>query len=181
MARLDELIEELSEQGRQDDADELEKLRGSSLRKQATRATELEAEVQKLQSQLAERDAAPARETALREYGVDLENLSKAEKAIVGGLKGELTAEAIAKLVEDYDLPVAQSAGADGASGEAPAAQRVAQHAADAQRGARVGTGSISAENVAEWPADKTRRFMNEHPEAYEALLRGETVSGISF
>lgn len=178
MARLDELIEELSEQGRHDDVDELEKLRGSSLRKQAERASELEAKVAKLEGELAETKAAPARETALREYGVDIDSLSKAEKAIINGLKGELSAEAIAKLVEDYDLPVAQGDGADGAE-EPPAAQRVAQHGNDAQRGTRAGGAVLTAEAVTAWPADKTRRFMTEHPEAYEALLRGETVTGI--
>ena len=122
MAKLDDLIEELSEQGRDEDVAELEKLRGSSLRKQAGRAQELESRVKELEDELSETKAAPARAAALKEYGVDVDSLSKAEKAVIAGLKGELTREAIAELVEEYDLPVAQGSGET--TDTPPAAQR---------------------------------------------------------
>lgn len=177
MAKLDDLIEELSEQGRDEDVAELEQLRGSKLRKQAGKAAELEARVKELEGVLAEKEAAPAREKALKDYGVDVDNLSKAEAAVLSSLKGELTAEQIAELVEKYDLPVTQGSGQT--TEEPPAAQRVAQQAAGAP-GGRPGGAAITPADVASWPIDRTRRFMDEHPEAYDALLRGETVTGVT-
>jgi len=177
MARLDDLIDELRDHGRDDDADELEQLRGSSLRKKAAKADEYEAQVAELKVRLQEMELAPKRESALREYGVVLEDLRPAEREVLSTLKGELTPEAIGELVEKYGLPVGEVQGDLGE--EQPAAAQVARVAQKAPRGRQAPT--LAPGDVEEWPTEKLLKFKQQNPEEFEALKRGETVTGVSF
>lgn len=65
-----------------------------------------------------------------------------------------------------------------------PAEQDVDEHTAisDAGRGAQgKGVTEITPAVVASWDMTRKRAFMKSHPDAWEALKRGETVRGISF
>ena len=177
MAKLDDLIEELRDQGRDSDADELEQLRGSSLRKKAAKADEYEGKVRELQAQLEEMQLAPKREAALRAYGVALEDLRPAEREVLSSLKGELTAEAIGELVEKYGLPIVEEHQEQ--DERPPAAAQVAQVARKAGRTGQAPV--ITPEDVGTWSTEKLLRLKEQHPEEFEALKRGETVSGITF
>lgn len=177
MGKLEDIIESLKDEGRDDDAKELEKLAGSQLRTKAAKADELEAENETLKSQLAEVEAAPKREAAFAKYGVDLEALKPAERDALKAYADDLDDEKIAAFVEKYDLPMAEETEPEEGE-EKPAAQQVA----DAARRAPTkggGKTTIKPEDVAAWGMDKAVKFSEEHSEEWEALKRGETVTGI--
>lgn len=44
-----------------------------------------------------------------------------------------------------------------------------------------ISTGVIKPEDAAAWPVDKTIKFIQAHPDAFEQLKRGESVTGIVF
>lgn len=175
MARLDDLIDELREQGREDDAEELEKLSGSQLRKKAGRAEALEKELAEAKAEVESLKRGPAARKAFEDYGVDTSSLSKAERKVLESYDGELTEEAIGQLVEEYDLPVVASDEGDGDA--EPAAQRVAQAARSSESGRGKTVPQVKPSDVAEWPMEKKLGFADKNPEAWEALKRGETVT----
>lgn len=176
MADLDALIEELRTDGREDDAAELEKLRGSSLRKQAGEAEKLRKERDELQAKVESFEAAPKRTKAFQDYGIDLDGLSKAERRVLEAYDGELDREAIAAFVDEFDLPLAE--GTEEESGdEEPAAKKVAD-AAKKNPSTR-GVPRITAEDANGWSTEKLLRFQEQHGAEFEALKRGETVTGI--
>lgn len=43
------------------------------------------------------------------------------------------------------------------------------------------GSTEITPQMVTQWTADRRRAFRNQHPDAFKALMRGESVSGITF
>lgn len=177
MARLDDLIEEYRSDGRDEDAGELEKLRGSTLRQKAARADELEKKVVELEAKAKELEYRPARDAAFRDYGIDVEALSKAERKILESYDGELNAEAISNLVEEYELPTSSE---EGDGNEQPAAERVAQAARSSETGRGKKAPTVSPADISAWPMEKKLGFADAHPEAWEALKRGETVTGIA-
>lgn len=174
MARLDDLIEEYRTDGRDDDAEELEKLRGSTLRQKASRTEALEKELADLKSENESLKRGPEARKAFEDYGIDLENLSKAEQKVLEAYDGDLTAEAISKVVEEYELPTtSEDAGGD----EKPAAERVAQAARNSESGRGKKAPTLAPSEVSEWSMEKRVGFADAHPEAWEALKRGETVT----
>lgn len=44
----------------------------------------------------------------------------------------------------------------------------------------RAATGSLTVADAASWPIDKQTRFMQQHPDKWEALKRGEPVQGVT-
>lgn len=178
MPDLDDIIESLKEDGRDDDAAELEKLRGSNLRKAAGKTAELETKNAELQAKLTKIEEAPKREKALKDYGVDVDNLSKAERVVLANLDGELNDEKVAELVREYDLPVVESGSSDEGT-DVTAAERVARQAAKAPAGAKVGT-TLKPTDTVDWSHERLTRFSDAHPDEYEALMRGETVTGVT-
>jgi hypothetical protein len=179
MARLDDLIEELRSDGREDDAQELERLSGSQLRQKAQKTDQLEKELEQLKAENAGLKRGPAARKAFEDYGVDLSGLSKAERKVIESYDGELTEDEIGKLVEEYDLPVVASSEENDGE-EQPAAQRVAQAARSSESGRGKTVPTVSPADVAGWPMEKKLGFADKNPDAWEALKRGESVTGVS-
>ncbi len=181
MAKLDELIEELREDGREDDAKELESLRGSSLRKKAGEAEKLSKENESLKAKLEGLEKAPKIRDAFEKYGVDLSTLSKLERKAIEAYDGELDEDAIATFVEDNELPVGEEGEKpDEATDDKPAAQRVAQAARQSGEGRGNKAPKITPDDAEKWQADKWMSFKGDHPEEAEALMRGEEVVGVT-
>lgn len=178
MAKLDELIDELREDGREDDASELEKLRGSTLRKQAEAASKLQSELESVKAKLEAVEKAPKVRSAFEKYGVDLDSLSKLERRAVENYDGDLDEDAIAAFVEENELAVAERD--DQEQEEAPAAERVAQAARTSAQGRGGKAPKITPDDASAWNAGKWMAFKSEHPQEAEALMRGEEVVGLT-
>lgn len=176
MSRLDDLIAELQEQGRDEDVEELEKLSGSTLRKKAAEAEKLERENAELKAQIEKAAKAPAIKKAFEEYGVNLDELSKLERKAIESYDGEVDEEAIAAFVEDNELPLIPNAGNQ--EGEEPApAERIS---AAARNSGRTATATIKPTDLAGMSMDRMLALRDAHPDEWEALKRGETVTGIT-
>lgn len=180
MGKLEDLIDELREDGREDDAEELEKLKGSNLRKRVGEAEKAIKERDELKAQVEKLQAAPKRAKAFEDFGVDLENLSKAERKILDSYDGDLDEDAIGKLVEEFDLPLTEEGSAEDKTEETPAAEKVARAARKSGEGSKGGKAEITPDQAAEWSADKFMKFVEDHPEEAEALKRGESVIGLT-
>ena len=174
--KFEEILEDLKDQVDEDLFEELQGFSGSKLRENAEKVPELERKLAEAEAKVTKLEAGPAKRKAFEEYGIDFENLSKAERRILDEYEGELDSEEIGKLAEEFDLPTVQ--GADREEGEeAPEAERQAQQALG--RNQRTGRLSIKPEDTEDWPHDKLMNFMEKHPDEYEALMRGETVTGV--
>jgi hypothetical protein len=170
---LKSLIDEMREQGRDDEADELEKLSGSSLREKARAAERLEKENADLKAKLDKVEAAPKIKKAFEDFGVDFEALTKAEKKMLEGYDGELDDEAVAAFVEEFEFPLSEANDAEEGD-ETPPAERIANQAKSG--GGRTKTPGVSPADVSGWSIERSMAFMDSHPEEWEALKRGETV-----
>lgn len=178
MSRLDDLIEEMRQDGREDDAKELEQLSGSELRKKAGDAEKLRKENEGLKAQVEKIEALPKRDKAFRDYGIDLDNLSKAERRVLESYEGDLEKDSIAEFVEEFEIPLLEETeGEKSEETEKPAAERIARQAQKNASGR--GVPVIKANEANEWSTEKLLRFREQHPEEYEALKRGETVTGV--
>lgn len=180
MAKLDELIEELREDGREEDAQELERLSGSSLRKKAEAAEKAERRAAELEAKLEKLEKAPKIRSAFEKYGVDLDSLSKLERRAVENYDGDLDEEAIAAFVEENELAVAEGAGSTEEANETPAAEKVAKAARSSAEGRGGKAPVIKPEDAEAWNAGKWMAFRDAHPEEAEALMRGEEVVGLT-
>ena len=105
MSRLDDLIEEMLDAGREDDAAELKALRGPALREKAARLPALEAEQERLKAEGARLKRAPLIEEAFRTAGVDFGALSKIERRAIDAYEGPLDEEAVFDFIEENELP----------------------------------------------------------------------------
>jgi hypothetical protein len=102
---LEALIEEMREKGRDDDAAELETLRGSYLRGRLSRLPALEAEFEELKAERARLERAPRVQEAFRAAGVDFGRLSKVERKAIGAYEGKFDEESIDAFIEENELP----------------------------------------------------------------------------
>jgi hypothetical protein len=182
MAKLDELIEELRNDGREEDAGELEKLRGSELRKKAEKAAALEKERDELKQKLEKVEKTPKVRDAFAKAGVDLDSLSKLERKAIESYDGDLDEDAIGDFIEENELPVASGDGSEQQGGEEePAAKKVAQAARRSGEGRGGHTApAITPDDAAAWSADRWAAFHDEHPEEAELLLAGKNVVGMT-
>jgi len=180
--KFEEILEDIRREGLEDLADELEAGYGkSALREQAAKVPELERALAEAQAKLERLEKAPLKEKAFRDYGVDWDALRPLERSAIEAYEGELTPERIAEFVETHQLPTRPATEAETGSTEAPAAAAVVEAARRAPAG-RVGQGPrITPDDVRGWPSDKWLRFRQEHPEAAEQILKGQTVTGITF
>lgn len=140
------------------------------LRKQARRATQLEAEIAEMR-----------RERALEKAGLqtpDGKDLSERQlKALLATHEGDMTAEALrATAVElGFAAPAAeQQQQAD----DFAAQQRVTTAAAG---GTSAPTGVITPADAEQWSTERLLRFRQQFPQQFEALKRGEEVVGVAF
>lgn len=181
MSDYDELMDRLKEEGRDEDAEVLEKYSATQLRQKAKRADELERDLERLKKENFELVVVPKKEEAFRRAGVDFDSLRPAEQEIIRNLQFEGDAPSeqwVADQISKYQFPTAGG----GAGADSPAAGVVAAARSAPTGGAR-GTGAsgvITPEVAGEWSMEKRIKFMNEHPDEYEALLQGEEVTGIA-
>ena len=175
--KFEEILADLEGEAPDDLIQELRQFEGSKLRESAEKVPELERKLAEAEAKVTKLEAAPARQKAFEDYGIDFENLSKAERKILESYDGELDSDAIGELAEEFDLPTVQGAGQGEGEG-APESERQTQQALE--RGKRPGRLTISPADTEEWPHDKLMRFMEEHPDEYESLMRGDTVTGIA-
>lgn len=176
MAKYEDLIDRVRDLD-EELAEELEAFKGSSLRKAAERSTELESENVALKAKLTELEEAPKREQAFRDYGVDLDGLKPAEKQVLKSLKldGELTQERISEIVREYEFPMIE--GSQSTEGEGPSAAEVVSRAAQNPGQAARAT-TLTPADMSEWATDKLMRFREKYHEEFEALKKGESVTG---
>jgi hypothetical protein len=179
MPKLDDLIEELRGDGRDEDAEELEKLRGSTLRKQAEKAERLERELADEKSKRERLEKGPKVRKAFEKAGVDFEGLSKLERAAIEAYDGDLEDEDIESFIEENELSVKDESEEDTESkDDEPEAAKVAKAAR--RSGERKGDPTkITPQMANEWSHEKRLAFLDEHPDEYEQLLQGETVTGV--
>jgi hypothetical protein len=85
---------------------------------------------------------------------------------------GDLTPEAVKAAAMKYGLIEAEQ---DPLADELQAQQRMA----DAANGAQPRPSQMTPEDVQEWPADRLMRFAKKYPDQWEALKRGEPVTGV--
>jgi hypothetical protein len=134
-------------------------------KKDAKRTAEVEAEL-----------AGYKRGEAIKVAG--LENLSeKQRKAIEAIHDGEWTSDALRATA--LDLGYAEKTEEELQLDDDLAAQgRITEAAA----GGGAGNSSvITPADVADWPMDKSMRFMQKHPQEWELLKRGEEIVGVTF
>lgn len=182
MGDFENAVLELRNQGLDDLADTFDQFSATALRKKASRVDELEREKQELETKLRKLEQAPKVEDAFRKAGVDFESLRPAEREALAALQvedGDLTEEFVAQVITKYDLPVA-SVDTQNDEGEAPNAAAVVAAARQAPQGRSSGT-TISPGDTEGWSTEKLMRLKQSHPEEFEALKRGETVTGIAF
>ena len=181
MGKLDDLIEELREDGREDDAEELEKLRGSSLRKKAGDAERIAKENESLKAENERLKRGPKVREAFEKAEVDFDLLSKLERKAIESYDGELDEEAIEAFIEENELSVKGESDPEGDEGEAkdeePAAAKVAKAAR--RSGERKDPTKITPEDTKAWSNEQRLTFLDEHPDEYERLSMGETVTGV--
>lgn len=179
--KFEEIVEDLRKAGEDDLADEFERSYGtSSLRAEAAKVGDLERERDELRGRVSTLERAPARDKAFREYGVDIENLRPAELRALEQYDGELEPEKIAAFVDELDLPLANEQTPPGEQAPPPAAAGVVAAARSAPAGRRAGVVTITPDDAEKWPADALYKWGEEHKEALNQLLQGQTVTGIA-
>lgn len=182
MGKYEDLLERVSElEGGDDIASELEEFSATSLRRKAAKADELESKVADLEADIAKRDAAPKIEKAFREAGVQFDQLRPADRQVLQGLDpADLTSDKVAEVISSYELPI--DAASQAAAEDPPPAAAVVAAARQAPAStSTAATAQITPEDAGSWPIDTQLRFKKAHPDEFEALKRGDTVTGILF
>jgi hypothetical protein len=180
MASLKDLIDEFREDGREEDAAELEKLSASTLRDKAAKAEKAEKELEAAKAEIEALKRGPKVTKAFKDAGVDIDSLSKLERKALEAYDGELEEEAIAAFLEENEI---EAGGAEGAeAGEEPTgAEQVAAAARNSGKSSGGGKAPrITPEDAESWSADKWMQFQEEHAEEAEALMKGENVVGLT-
>lgn len=175
--KFEEILADLEGEAPDDLIQELRQFEGSKLRESAEKVPELERKLAEAEAKVEKLEAAPQRQKAFEDYGIDFENLSKAERKILESYEGELDSDAIGELAEEYDLPTVQGAGEEEGQ-ETPESERQTQQALN--RNQKTGRMTIRPEDTEDWDHEKLMRFMEQHPDEYESLMRGDTVTGIA-
>jgi hypothetical protein len=79
--------------------------------------------------------------------------------------------------VQTLDLPISDATGDETPP---PAAAAVTSQATASAGARRSQSPTVRPQDVAEWGIDKQLRFREQHPDEWEALKRGEEVTGIA-
>lgn len=190
MAGKDELLNDLQEEleGANVPAATIEKVLGtfrseidsSSLRKKledeiAWRRETGEPAVQRVQHL----DTVPARTAAVKEFGVDYPSSPQWLKDIIDGIPADKLEDG------DHILEVFRAKGVEVTAPqptpeELPKAHKVVQQGIAAPLGGSSAVNQIAPADFASWDMAKQRKFIQDHPEAYDALKRGEVVRGVT-
>lgn len=181
MGDLEDVIEALNERGDDDLAEKLGKYTGTSLRQRAQKTGELEREIEELTKRLGKVESVPKREAAFKAAGVDFDQLRPAELRAIRELDhegDEPSEEEVSKVIEELGLPMAE--GSDETDEEPPEAAKIAGQARTATERKLGGSTSITPEDTERWSTEEIMGFRKKHPEEFEALKRGETVTGVT-
>jgi hypothetical protein len=180
--KMEDILADLRNEGLDDYAEELEPYTGSALRKRAEDAEGVIRERDDLKARLAKVEKAPRIETALGEAGVDVTGLSKLERqAIAAADLDPDDADALAKFIEENELPTTKASGEAGEGGEGegeestPEAAKVA--AAATRNPGPGGRVTLKPEDTAEWSTERLMKFREAHPEEFEELKKGNEVT----
>lgn len=184
MSDYDDVIARLKEEGLDAEAAVLEKYSANQLRDKASQAEGLEKRVADLEAENKKLQAGPKREAALRAAGVDIGALSPADVEVLDAQRledGKEPDEEWARgLIEKYQLPITTRV----ESGPMPAAAEMVT-AATATGGRVVAKTTLSPADVAAWDDQKRMQFVEwcnaNDSDAFDRLLAGETVTGITF
>ena len=175
MARYEDLLEQLKELGQDDLADQFDQFSATNLRKKASERDEALTRAETAERELNTLKTLPRREEALKRAGIDLDQLRPAERELIRGRQfegDEPSEQEIETLVKEYQLPVHK---VDQQGQQQTAAGAIAGQAMAAPAGGtNVGTQVVNKATTADWTTETWVRFVKEHPEASEALRRGE-------
>lgn len=119
----------------------------------------------------------PKRKAALEPFGIDYTNSPKYLRSVFDAMDPKKLddQEYVAKHLKDNDIEVAAPQSEEGE--ESGAAQMVAQTLSTPLGHAPT---TITNKDFNSWDVAKQRRFMKEHPDAYDSLLQGKPVAGVS-
>lgn len=141
-------------------------------KKQAAEAAQAKAELDKYKRQ-------PKVAEALAEFGVDVNALNKRDRTIVDNhfpeFKDAPEKESVATFLQEWGFDARVP---EGEAGEQPNAAAVVNQSLSAPIAS--GFAQITNKDFASWDTGRQRKFMKDHPNAYDALLRGETVQGVT-
>lgn len=184
--KFEEVLDDLRGEVEEDLLKELEGFTGSKLRERAEGKEALEKENTDLKGRLDAIEAAPKRTEAFKDFGIDLENLSKAEQKALEAFDGDIAdKDKLADFVKEYDLPFAEEGKSEGeGDGEGTSAvEAIVEHGRAAERRGPAGAKGVKVTlaQASEWPADKWMQFEEKYPEAAEKILQGQEVAGIAF
>lgn len=158
----------------------LEALETSEIRKVNTDLANKLKELEPQAQELARLKRQPKVEKALREFGVDVQALNKRDKTIVENHFPEFTdepeREQVAEFLTQWDfeghMPEAEAT-------EQPAAAAIVNQSISAPLRPNLAT-QITPKDFASWDMPRQRRFIKEHPDAYESLKRGQPATGVT-
>ncbi len=182
MGEYEDAVKALRDQGLDDEADVFDKFTATQLRKKAERADELERKNAELEASNRKLVVAPKKDQALRAAGVDVDNLRPADRQVIAGLEfegDEPSDEWVAKTIGDLQLPIVAGTPAPAGAPNAAAVVQTAAQAPGAGPGPTLG-GTVTPETVAAWSTEQKVAWSEKHPEAWEALKRGEEVTGVT-
>jgi hypothetical protein len=181
MGEYEDTVARLRQQGLDDEADVFEKFTATQLRQKAEKTDTLERENEQLRKENRGLVVAPKKDAALRAAGVDLEALRPADRQVLAGLEfegDEPSDEWIAKTVADLQLPIIE--GSQQLGEVAPNAAAVVNTATNAPAGGNApSSGIVTPIDAANWSTEYSAKWAEDHPEAWEALKRGEEVTGV--
>jgi len=193
MGEYEDAIDRLREEGLDGEAAVFEKYTKNQLREKAGRADTAERRAQELEAEIEALRAAPKREEALRKAGVDLARMRAEQPAAVEIIESQRLTEGkeydedwAKALVEKYKLPVVEGVGTE--ETEPPNAAQFGQPGGPSGITSKGNPASTTLKplEVNSWDTAKRMRFIewcdkNGKMDVYESLLRGETVTGITW
>lgn len=161
--------------------DDLQAIKDASpLRKRIADLTSEVADLKPKAERLEQLEAKPKVVNAFAEYGVDMENLRPAERRAIESLQAPdngATPEWVATHVQELELPVIERQA--GSEEDQPNAAAITQQATAPSGSRRPQTSSITAVEAAAWAVDQQMRFAEQHPDEWEVLKQGGTVTGV--
>lgn len=167
---FDVLVDELADAGLDESyIERLKKWSGSPLRKERNEARQ---EADALKERVAKAEAKTL-EATFKELGITV-------KPTALRLPDDLDVLDDTKVREwAVEQGLAEPPPPDTPEEEVAAHERV--QAAGAGAAGNTGPSTLKPEDTAEWSTEKLLAFKNQHPEAFEALKRGESVSGVTW
>lgn len=177
-SRYDEALDEfVNEYGVPEEKAAL--FRSNALRTELEEAKKQAAEAAQAKTELEKIKRLPKVHQALAEFGVDVNALNKRDREVVENhfpeFKDAPEKESVATFLQDWGFEARLP---EGEAEDLPAAAAVVSQSLSAPLGS--GFAQITNKDFISWDQGRQRKFMKDHPEAYDALLRGETVQGVT-